>query len=171
MTFYGNHFAGEPGKDSGLIPRARANLEHAMLRLRPQQFGHDGYDVRLRDGLCVRDRERAIFVGVGALVVGNKKMAGNISKRLQDPCVANATSSNLALDHLDAQVAVVHGGYCSAVNGGCGGNGVHNEETKITETNEEEMLPAAPPLEVPETATGRPGASLRLIFVNFVPSL
>ncbi len=108
MTFDGSHLAGEPGKDRGLIPGARANLEHAMLRLRSQQFGHNGHDVRLGDGLPVRDRERAILVRVGPLGVGNEKMPGNFSKCLQDPCVANATSSDLALDHLDAQFAVVH---------------------------------------------------------------
>ena len=46
-----------------LIAAAGADLQGAALRSRLGQLGHQGHDVRLRDGLPFADRQGAVFVG------------------------------------------------------------------------------------------------------------
>ena len=41
-------------------------------------------------------------------MIGDKQVAGHFAERLQDSRVADATLGNLAFDHLDARLAVVH---------------------------------------------------------------
>ena len=52
-------------ENGGLIARAGADFENAVLRLDFKLFGHIGDDVRLADGLPAGDRQR--LVGIGAV--------------------------------------------------------------------------------------------------------
>ena len=79
-----------------------------MLGFDHQHFGHHCNDVRLRNGLTACYRQGAIFIRVRALVVGNEEVPGHVTQRLENPGIADAAPDNLAVDHLDAQFAVVH---------------------------------------------------------------
>jgi hypothetical protein len=85
-----------------------------MVSLDRQHFGHRCNDVRLRDRLTAGYRQRPIFIGVGALVARDKGLARDVTERLENPRIAHAAPGDLALDHLDAQLAVVHGVDCTA---------------------------------------------------------
>src|ERR1035437_9348733 len=47
----------QAGKDGGLVAGAGPNLQNRVGGLHPQQFRHQGDDVRLRDGLVLSDRK------------------------------------------------------------------------------------------------------------------
>ncbi len=60
-----HHLARQAREHRGLIARAGAYLEHAMMRPQRQLLGHIGHHIGLADGLPAVDRQRV--VGIGAL--------------------------------------------------------------------------------------------------------
>ena len=74
VTFDREHHPGKPRQDRRLVTGAGANLEHAVVRLRRQRFGHDRNHVGLRDGLSFSDCERMVFVGLVPQRLGHEEM-------------------------------------------------------------------------------------------------
>ena len=69
--------ARELGEHRRLVARAGPDLEHALVAAQPQLLRHVGHHVRLRDRLAAADRERPVFVGVVAQLVGHQLVARN----------------------------------------------------------------------------------------------
>ena len=52
----------DASKDGGGVPRAGADLEHAVIRAQSQRFRHQCHDEGLGNRLPLRDRQRAVLV-------------------------------------------------------------------------------------------------------------
>src|SRR6478672_4692402 len=83
-------------KDGGLIARTCADFEHNMIGRDLGQLRHQGHDERLRYGLAVADRNRAVRVCDGARSLRDEQMAFRLPHGLKDPLRQALLSRRLA---------------------------------------------------------------------------
>ena len=81
----------------GLIPRARSDLEHALLARELEQLEIAGVHPRLRDRLTVADRQRRVLVRAMAQPGRHERVARRHLERAQHGEIANS----LLLKRLD----------------------------------------------------------------------
>jgi hypothetical protein len=92
-------FAGDAREHGGGVARAGADLEHAVAGADPRRLDHARDDVRLRDRLPVRDRQRRVLVGEFAHPGLEERLARHLAHRREHARVAHAAPHELALDH------------------------------------------------------------------------
>ena len=97
----------EASQHRRLIAGAGADLEHAIVRLGIEQFGHGGHDVGLRDRLAVADRERSVVMRARHVRSGNEAISRDIAHRRQHPRIAYPARFDLLADHPVAKRARV----------------------------------------------------------------
>ena len=102
---------GQPRQHGGGVARARADLQHAILRLDPRRRDHQADDVGLGDRLAGLDRQRGVVIGELAQAFGHEQFARRLAQGLQHALVAHAAPGDLPLDHPFSSVCQVdHGG-------------------------------------------------------------
>src|SRR5262245_28373612 len=87
------HLSHEPRQEGGLVPRAGADLEHALTTLQVQRLEVPGLREWLGDGLALPDRQRAVLVRPVPYGGGNEEMARRLGEGAQygevlDPLLA-----------------------------------------------------------------------------------
>ncbi len=82
-----------------LVSAARADLQHAIGRLRIDRFGHEGDDERGRDGLLVADRQSHVFVGQLARRARHELVARRAAHGVDHPRVLHSGVDDRRGDH------------------------------------------------------------------------
>ena len=90
-----HHLAREPRQHRGLIARAGADFEHAVLRPHAELLGHVGDHVGLADGLAAGDRQRPVGIGVVREAVVDEVLARHLVERAQHRHVVDAAPAQL----------------------------------------------------------------------------
>src|SRR5262249_23341431 len=85
-----------------LVPRSRADLEHAMRGLRVEQLAHECDHVWLRNRLTFADGKRKVFVGFVCGYVGDEEVALDGAHRIQHARVVDPARLDLCASHFDA---------------------------------------------------------------------
>src|SRR6185369_3957321 len=86
----------------GLIGGAGAALQYLVDLLDLQGFGHQGHDLRLADGLALRDGERLILVGLVVEMRQHELLARNALERRQHARIRDARAAQV---HDEADLA------------------------------------------------------------------
>ena len=81
--------AGKRREHGGLIARACADLEHALLRASSSACGHQRHDIRLADGLAAGDRQRRVLIGLAGMAPRRTARAASFD-RLQHARIGDA---------------------------------------------------------------------------------
>ena len=85
-----HHFAHQAGENCGLIARACADLENAVLRFDVELFGHISDDIRLADRLPASDRQRPVGIGAVGEFSRDEVLARHLVHGAQHRLVADA---------------------------------------------------------------------------------
>src|SRR6202158_6157554 len=93
------HVPAKPRQDCGLVAGAGADLQHAVMLLQLQLFGHVGHHERLADGLTAGDAERAVAISVGAVGRLHETLARNLFHGAQYRLIADPTPPQGELKH------------------------------------------------------------------------
>lgn len=88
---------GENGRD---IARARPDLQHLFAALQAQRPDHVSSDVGLNQYQTFCNRNRPVFIGAGAQMFGQKRVAGDQTHRRQNLVTSNAARDDLVADHV-----------------------------------------------------------------------
>src|SRR5258705_9824339 len=99
VTLDGQDLPAEPRQDGGLVSRAGADLQHAVLLLQLQLFGHVSDHKRLADGLPAGDTERAVTVSIGPIGRLDEHFARNLLHGAKHRLIADPAASQGELKH------------------------------------------------------------------------
>jgi len=102
QSFDGVNVFSQFGQDGGLVARAGAYFQDAVLGLDFQFCGHRGHHVWLGYGLAMAYGEGLIAEGVDCLVCGDELLAGDFGHGLADALVGYSPAADLLVDHLPA---------------------------------------------------------------------
>ena len=105
----GHHVGRELREHGGLVPGARADVEHALRPVEAEEGADRRHDERLRDRLALAYRERAVVVGVAAEALRHEELPRHAAHRVEHALVRDPTAAELPLDHLRARDGGVDG--------------------------------------------------------------
>jgi hypothetical protein len=100
-------FSGNLGENGGRIARSGADLEYLFPAGEPERLDHECHDVGLRDGLTLLDRQRSIFVGEFAKLLGQEGLARDTAHGVQDQLGAHPPGNDGFLNHLVSKLIKV----------------------------------------------------------------
>ena len=80
----------QPRQHRGLVAGAGADLQHLVGLLDLQRLGHQRHDLRLADGLALRDRQRLVLVGLVVEMRQHEVLARDALQRRQHARVGDA---------------------------------------------------------------------------------
>ncbi len=104
----GTDLARQFPENGALVAAACPHLQDPLPTPQPEQFGHHGDDVRLRDGLIMADWQGAVIVGAGPEIRRDEFVAGNAFHRSQDPFVPHPPPRDLVTNHPPALLRKLH---------------------------------------------------------------
>ena len=90
-------FAREPRQDGGLVARAGANFQDAVLRLDLELFGHVADNIGLADGLSASDRQGLVSIGTVGELGSDEVLARHLVHGAQYRLVADAAPAQREL--------------------------------------------------------------------------
>jgi hypothetical protein len=99
--------ADHPGQHGRRIPRAGADLEHAILWSRLDGGDHEGNDVGLGNRLTFLDRQRGVLVGELRQAIGQEHLPRDHPHAVEYLLVLHASGGDLVPHHVLAQDAHV----------------------------------------------------------------
>src|ERR1700740_3046041 len=98
MALNGNDLGGKFGEQRGYVARTGADLEYPAGGSEVKGLQHHRHDIGLGDGLVIADRERMVFIRLGAIGCGNEFFAGDTKHGVEHTRVANTTAAELRVD-------------------------------------------------------------------------
>lgn len=113
------HFARDLREDGGGVAGTGADFQDVAVAVQFQGLGHQGHNVRLRDGLLLGNSQRGIAVGQRGHLGGYEFFAGHLVKGGQHGRVADAARDQMLFEHgLAGLGKFVHHGkltFCSQI--------------------------------------------------------
>ncbi len=93
------NLSAELRKHRGLVPAARADLEHPLGPAQRQRLGHEANHVGLGDGLVMTDGQGTVLIGLGPGPRGNEGLPRHPAHGVQHPVVNDVPGPELQPDH------------------------------------------------------------------------